>query len=124
MLIGEKYIRQDLYPGGTPSDDRGWADGWDPDTMRSTCIPPMLDSQMDAEYTGLPPSSGAPCFYTLVFGSSHPGGFNAVFTDGSVHSISYDIDIYIFNALGTRNGTSIGSNGPGSPENTSIEGVN
>jgi hypothetical protein len=47
-----------------------------------------------------------------------------VFADGSVHTISYDIDIYVFNALGTRNGTSAGSGGPTTSETTSTEGVN
>jgi prepilin-type N-terminal cleavage/methylation domain-containing protein len=118
MLIAEKYIRSDLYLGGSPSDDRGWADGWDPDTMRSTGIPPMNDAEVDNEYTGTPGiSSGAPCWYTLVLGSAHTGGYNAVFADGSVHTINYDVDIYVHNSLGTRNGTS-------DRETSSVEGVN
>ena len=36
------------------------------------------------------------------FGSSHPGGFNSVFADGSVHAIQYDIDPYVFDRLGDR----------------------
>jgi prepilin-type processing-associated H-X9-DG protein len=118
MLIGEKQIRTDLYTGGTSSDDRGWADGWDPDTMRSTCIQPMSDSETDIEFTGTESTGDhAQCWYTMVFGSSHPGGFNAVFADGSVHSISYDIDVIVFNSLGTRNGTAY-------RESSSSEGVN
>ena len=34
------------------------------------------------------------------FGSAHTGGFSATFADGSVHTINYDIDVIIFNALG------------------------
>ena len=53
MLIAEKYIRTDLYTSGSPpSDDRGWADGWDPDMMRSTCIAPLNDSDLRLRYTG------------------------------------------------------------------------
>ena len=40
----------------------------------------------------------------IHFGSAHPGGINAVYADGSVHSISFDVDVEVFNALGSRNG--------------------
>jgi prepilin-type processing-associated H-X9-DG protein len=40
----------------------------------------------------------------IHFGSPHPGGINAVYADGSVHSISYDVNVEVFNALGSRNG--------------------
>jgi prepilin-type processing-associated H-X9-DG protein len=107
MLIGEKQVRSDLYEGGFPSDDRGWADGWDPDTMRSTCQVPLNDSECDNESTGCAPTlDRAPCWYTMVLGSPHSGGFNCVFADGSVHTVNYDVDIYVLNSLGTRNGTS------------------
>ena len=36
------------------------------------------------------------------FGSAHPSGFHAVFADGSVHSISYDVDPFVFDRLGNR----------------------
>jgi prepilin-type processing-associated H-X9-DG protein len=39
-----------------------------------------------------------------MLGSPHPGGFNAAFADGSVHTIAYDVEVTILNALGTRNG--------------------
>jgi prepilin-type processing-associated H-X9-DG protein len=60
-------------------------------------------------------------WWEFHFGSAHPGSIQAVFADGSVHSINYDIDLNVFNALGTRNGTSYGElNGRA----TSMEGVN
>ena len=85
------------YSGGGASDDRGWIDGWDLDTMRSTCTYPLQDSQQNEISTQNE---------TLLFGSAHSGGLNAVFADGSVHTINYDIDLYVFNSLGTRNGES------------------
>ena len=36
-------------------------------------------------------------------GSSHPGGFDSVFADGSVHFIKLVIDPTVFRALITRN---------------------
>jgi prepilin-type N-terminal cleavage/methylation domain-containing protein/prepilin-type processing-associated H-X9-DG protein len=98
LLISEKFVRPDSYEGGMGGDDRGWTDGWDPDTMRSTCFPPLQDANIG------PPSD--PMFGTgadvLNFGSPHAGGMNAVFVDGSVHTISYDIDPQLFDNLGDR----------------------
>lgn len=37
------------------------------------------------------------------FGSAHTSEFNAVFADGYVHTIGYDIDGVVFNHLGARN---------------------
>jgi prepilin-type N-terminal cleavage/methylation domain-containing protein len=110
LMISEKYLFANDY-GHTEllaSDDHGWTDGWDPDTMRCTCANPLNDGQQSSVSTGT---------QTYLFGSAHPTVFNAVFADGSVHSIGYDIDIYVFNSLGTRNGTSLN-------ESISTDGVN
>jgi prepilin-type processing-associated H-X9-DG protein len=112
LLVAEKYVHSGApfeYNGGGASDDRGWLDGYDPDTMRSTCTPPLPDSETNSV------SHGGD--QTYLFGSAHSGGFNAVFADGSVHSVSYDIDMYVFNSLGTRNGQSVG-------ETSDMEGAN
>ena len=44
LLVSEKVVRNDKYDGGGWSDDLGWADGWDPDTLRSTGFQPLSDS--------------------------------------------------------------------------------
>jgi prepilin-type N-terminal cleavage/methylation domain-containing protein len=108
MLIGEKYVRSDLYLGTTSSDDFGWTDGWDPDVMRSTGIPPLQDSTFDPliDPHAQPPMGSA--WWEFHFGSAHSGGINASLADGGVRTISYDVDLNVFNALGTRNGTSYG----------------
>jgi len=102
MMIGEKFVRPDAYEGGplgyTNSDDRGWTDGWDPDTVRSTCYPPLQDSLSGVAANNALYRDGD----VLYFGSAHAGGFNAVFVDGSVRSLKYDIDPLTFDRLGDR----------------------
>jgi hypothetical protein len=90
LVVGEKKLQPSLYDIGDWYDDRGWTDGWDPDTMRSTvCFPsPDSDSILTAE--------------AYKFGSAHSAGFNAGFADASVRTLGYDIDIDIFNCLGHR----------------------
>lgn len=115
LMIGEKYIRSDAYEGsieGTNrnSDDRGWTDGWDGDIMRSTCYAPLGDSDslgwapLLKNYFDDDPGTAFALFNVFHFGSAHPAGINAAYADGSVHAINYDIDVLVFNALGTRNG--------------------
>ncbi len=115
LMVGEKWIDQSGYGGGGPSDDRGWLDGWDPDTVRLTCTPPTPDSEFPALLVNSASSGGDNQAY--MFGSAHASVLNGAFADGSVRSINYDIDLYVMNSLGTRNGPSLN-------ETTSLEGVN
>jgi prepilin-type N-terminal cleavage/methylation domain-containing protein/prepilin-type processing-associated H-X9-DG protein len=108
MMIGEKFVRSDLYEGGCSSDDAGWSDGWDPDVIRSTGVPPLQDRSLDKLTDPLSPPPMGTAWWEFHFGSAHPGGINAVFADGSVHTIDYNVDLGVFNALGTRNNTSYG----------------
>lgn len=114
LVLSEKLVRSDMAENNTTpsgqvswSDDRGWTDGWDPDTIRFTGFPPLSDSDgfcFDSRTSRYCSGQGSEVFY---FGSSHPGGVNAAFADGSVHSISFDIEPFIFNGLATRNGEEI-----------------
>lgn len=99
ILVGEKFLRPDLYDGGSDSDDRGWSDGWDPDVIRSTCFPPYQDAI--TAVTSRNDLFGQ-ISDVLNFGSAHASGFNAVFVDGAVHTISYEIDPILFDNLGDR----------------------
>jgi prepilin-type N-terminal cleavage/methylation domain-containing protein/prepilin-type processing-associated H-X9-DG protein len=104
ILLGEKYVRSDMYAGGGYSDDHGWIEGWDPDDIRCTCFQPYQDSdgyQFQSQGTADIFGHDRDIPY---FGSAHPGGFNAVFADGAVHTLNYDIDPVAFNALATRAG--------------------
>jgi prepilin-type processing-associated H-X9-DG protein len=97
MLATEKWLPPSMHDGsGGQFDDRGWSDGWDYDTLRSTLLQPLADN-VDFRPTG---QHTDPLNYPV--GSSHSGGVNAVFTDGSVTFISYDIDLENFNRMGNR----------------------
>ena len=108
FLVGEKYVRIDLYSGGVSwSDDKGWSDGWDLDVMRSTCFAPLQDGD-PVGFSFQPLNTANDIFGNLAdiyyFGSAHTAGFNSVFADGSVHTLGYDIDLVLFNSLGTKAG--------------------
>jgi prepilin-type processing-associated H-X9-DG protein len=100
MLIGEKAVNAKYYEGGSPSDDRGWSDGWDPDNIRCTCDPPISDAQ--AANTQVLSEDWGQAFDVYNFGAAHTGGFNAAFGDGSVQTINYDVDPVLFNRIGDR----------------------
>jgi prepilin-type N-terminal cleavage/methylation domain-containing protein len=109
LLISEKFLPLDNYDGSGPfyngmlrpfeGDDRGWSDGWDFDTVRSTGVPPRRDAAVPANVY----NTGDNWRDYITFGSAHSAGIQSVFGDGSVHTISYDIDRDVFNKLGNRN---------------------
>jgi prepilin-type N-terminal cleavage/methylation domain-containing protein/prepilin-type processing-associated H-X9-DG protein len=103
LLASEKRLRPSEYLGNSTRegatenqaptfDDRGWADGWDHDILRSCYFPPQQDNETPVEDLD----------FAYSFGSAHAGGMNALFADGAVTSISYDIDRETFNRLGHR----------------------
>jgi len=85
--------------------------GWNEDTVRSTAItflasgaldlslsyPPIADSETPDPSPDQPPKR-----YLWAFGGPHPGGWQAVFCDGSVHFMSYDMDLLLHRNLGNR----------------------
>jgi prepilin-type N-terminal cleavage/methylation domain-containing protein len=94
LVVMEKRVRSGTDPNMRPEDDdEGWASGWDFDTVRSTYCRPHRDSAQ--KVTGLKSTFITP-------GSAHDAVFNAVFADGSVQNLSYDIDIETLNRLGHR----------------------
>ncbi len=97
LLASEKYIHNSRYEGsGGQADDRGWADGWDFDALRYTLIKPRSDSEGD------PPLGQSTDTDNYPLGSAHPGGVNALFADGSVRGLNFDIDLETLNRLGNR----------------------
>jgi prepilin-type N-terminal cleavage/methylation domain-containing protein len=118
LVISEKVVRSDLYDGNPPpgeegggqvSDDKGWADGWDPDSVRFTGVPPISDDDTNVCRNSNPAIRRTCIGFggsipVLFFGSAHHGGVNSVNADASGRFISFDVDHRVFNALGTRAG--------------------
>jgi prepilin-type N-terminal cleavage/methylation domain-containing protein/prepilin-type processing-associated H-X9-DG protein len=91
LLVSEKQLNPKAYDSGDWHDDQGWVDGWDPDIVR---------------YTGFRPASdklyGSLGWEGYRFGSAHESGINALFGDGSVRHIKYNVNPRLFNNLGLR----------------------
>jgi len=88
ILATEKRLDVGNYANGDWHDDSGWCDGFDPDIVR---------------YGGYLPQQDAPGGVSgYEAGSAHPTGVNAVFADGSVKNISYNVDPNVWNWLTDR----------------------
>src|SRR5262245_49168007 len=99
LLISEKRLNVSQLGQNQPDDNEGYTSGWDEDIMRSTNQAPAPD------FTGIGPGP-------MIFGASHRGAFNAAFADGSVHSISYSINLKIFGYLGNKSDGQVIDLGP------------
>ena len=108
-LVGEKYISTDNYEpsdvtfssGFGLDDNQGIYAGYDWDMTRvayessgtefppsgGTLVPSAPDAYLPRQDT---PGTGNTAY--AAFGSSHTGGLNMSFCDGSVRTVSYDID--------------------------------
>jgi prepilin-type processing-associated H-X9-DG protein len=74
--------------------------------MRSTCLQPISDNDTLC-MGGTAAAACAGTTDTYFFGSAHPSGMNAAFGDGAVRQISFNIDLVLFNNLGSRNGEEV-----------------
>jgi len=123
LMLGEKRLginiesgpafgSGDGYAGGEWHDDRGWTDGWDPDTVRSTAFPLQADTDTTEIHVklGIPQSAVIPpgshdygeTRLGYCFGSAHTGGMNGCMGDGSVRFISFSVDHQVFAVIGDR----------------------
>lgn len=89
-MVGEKYIRQpDYKTGDYLGDSEHMYIGYDNDVLRSMHKRhlPARDSEKN---------------HLWRFGSAHPNGFNLALCDGSVHTVSYDVEATVYEAWGER----------------------
>jgi prepilin-type N-terminal cleavage/methylation domain-containing protein len=89
LLLGEKRLNRAFLGQPQDDDNEGYTAGWNEDTMAQTNRAPKPD------FNGVGDGEKR-------FGSSHPGGFNAVLADGSIHTIRYTIDLTVFENLGNK----------------------
>jgi prepilin-type processing-associated H-X9-DG protein len=90
LLVADKRTNVGRPRAQMIDQDMGYTAGWEHDTVRRTNLPPLPDLRDVTTEEG------------ERFGSSHPGGFNGVFADGSVRFIKYAIDPAVFANLGHR----------------------
>jgi prepilin-type processing-associated H-X9-DG protein len=114
-MVGEKAITTTNYETGADlGDNETWCTGFNNDNFRKTAwgsIPnlqelvPLPDAPtyppLPAGITGTPDTVVARGIAS--FGSPHSGGMNIAFCDGSIHTISYDVDWQVHRNLGDRN---------------------
>lgn len=90
--IGEKYLNPNSYYNGSDGgDNETLYTGLNVDNNRSGDLTPIQDR---AGYAN-----------PQRYGSAHSGGFNMVFADGHLQTISYSINATVHRALSTRAGS-------------------
>ena len=120
FAIGEKWVPVDFYdsPGGLSADDWGMYVGFQDDMVRSTYYDGETTSgvQRPATHTPQPDTVDVTTGNVIngvvsvndgvpreLFGSPHPGGCNMSLCDGSVSSVTFDVDPEVFRQMGARN---------------------
>ncbi len=115
LLIGEKSHLPSAYEDGSwPADNETWGTGFnndnyrimqgDPsrqDSIRTSLKEPLSDSAAEALYERYRRNDGTSKI-AQRFGSAHSSIWNATFCDGSVHSLSYDVDPFILQYMADR----------------------
>jgi hypothetical protein len=119
LLAAEKRVYPDFAriasSGDYWCDNVGYIFGFNCNFIRSTSTKPNTLSQQEHDLDWAAPtqkSAGPPTAdrdappglqeqsWDYFFGSSHPGFINAVFVDGSIHTISFNISAAVFDSLG------------------------
>lgn len=89
-LMGEKYLDPRHYDTGQSiRDDQSMLAGDDLDMHAWTHVRPLRDTQ---GFNGI-----------MEFGSAHPSGLWMAFVDGSVRTVSFDVDGTVHSRAGSRN---------------------
>jgi prepilin-type N-terminal cleavage/methylation domain-containing protein/prepilin-type processing-associated H-X9-DG protein len=93
IAVAEKLMSSTAYQGGGPGDSEGWAGGESADNVRFGLYRPRPDEP--GPDVGSEWGDGR-------FGSAHPGGINAAFCDGSVRTIRFSVDRFVFERACSR----------------------
>jgi len=109
-MVGERSMSPDYYYTGTSAeDDQGWDAGIEDDTARLVALNSDFDTDsksLDYMQTTVPaflPRQHRPGADIGQFGSAHANGWQMAFCDGSVHMLSYSMDIFTHVHLGVIN---------------------
>jgi prepilin-type processing-associated H-X9-DG protein len=99
-LVGERHIPVAHYETGEWSaDNETWCTGFNNDNY---CRTGRLAGGSIVEQAPIPDSDTTTANSAGRFGSAHSGSLNMAMCDGSVQSVSYDIDWQIHRDLGNR----------------------
>ncbi|MGA2798291.1 MAG: DUF1559 domain-containing protein [Thermoguttaceae bacterium] len=105
-LVGEKYVNSQEYTSGQdPGDNASLCQGDSIDIARNVALIEYKDGKPQPPLY-LPPLKDMRTYFDydyFSFGSAHPTTWQASLCDGSVHTISYDIDMELHYLLGVRN---------------------
>jgi prepilin-type N-terminal cleavage/methylation domain-containing protein len=99
LLVAEKAVNIGLLGISQTDDDSGFCDGWDWDHVRwgyFQPIPDWNDAAPSAAHSGNSAKHGS-------FGSAHGSLMNAVYCDGSVHTLRLNVNLDVFKMLCSRN---------------------
>jgi prepilin-type N-terminal cleavage/methylation domain-containing protein len=106
-MIGEKYVPTAQYETGADwGDNETWCTGFNNDNFRASG---RLSGGQIVEATPVPDTTpeatlniGGVRTWLWRFGSAHPGGWQVAYCDGSVDTMSYDVDWLVHRDLGNR----------------------
>lgn len=112
-LIGEKFVAPRAYDDnlqyggsvGRYGDNQSMYGGYEWDNQRVAYRPKHSISNLEEDFQPSPDSDADADATKAVaaFGSAHAGGLNMVFCDGSVQTVSYDIEMDIHREQAIRN---------------------
>jgi prepilin-type N-terminal cleavage/methylation domain-containing protein/prepilin-type processing-associated H-X9-DG protein len=109
LMLGEKFLNPQNYDTGRcGGDNNSVYSGHDRDTVR--WVTDLEKPNEFERYLPLADDENVDLSASHRFGSTHAGGLNAAYADGSVHTVNYDIEAEVYHALGVRNDGLVFSN--------------
>ncbi len=97
IMVSEKHLPATRH-GADGGDNERWNNaGWDECVLRYH-FPPKSDADKNVYWfnNGLGPAGTTGTTWRRYFGSSHPGGLNSAFGDGSVRFTAFNVDALVW----------------------------